>query len=70
MLIMVFVFGCVQFAFASDSSEKNKLLDYANAQLSRRSDYKYYIGFSYEFRTSEYSSNFTLSNIESNKVCG
>ena len=70
MLIMVFVFGCVQFAFASDSSEKNKLLDYANAQLSRRSDYKYYIGYSYEFRTSEYSSNFTLSNIESNKVCG
>lgn len=70
MLIMVFVFGCVQFAFAADSSENNKLLDYANAQLSRRSDYKYYIGFSYEFRTSKYSSNFTLSNIESNKVCG
>lgn len=70
MLIMVFVFGCVQFAFASDSSEKNKLLDYANAQLSRRSDYKYYIGYSYEFRKSEYASNFSITNIEGNKVCG
>lgn len=70
MLIMVFVFGCVQFAFASDSSENNKLLDYANAQLSRRSDYKYYIGYSYEFRTSKYSSNFAIANIEGNKVCG
>ena len=70
MLIVVFVFGCVQFAFASDSSEKNKLLDYANAQLSRRSDYKYYIGYSYEFRTSEYSCNFSIANIESDKVCG
>ncbi len=70
MLIIVFVFGCVQFAFASDSSEKNKLLDYANAQLSRRSDYKYYIGYSYEFRKSEYASNFSITNIEGNKVCG
>lgn len=70
MLIMVFVFGCAQFAFASDSSEKNKLLDYANAQLSRRSDYKYYIGYSYEFRKSEYASNFSIANIEGNKVCG
>ena len=70
MLIVVFVFGCVQFAFAADSSENNKLLDYANAQLSRRSDYKYYIGYSYEFRTSEYSSNFAIANIEGNKVCG
>lgn len=70
MLIVVFVFGCVQFAFASDSSENNKLLDYANTQLAKRSDYKYYIGYSYEFRTSEYSSNFTITNIEGNKVCG
>lgn len=70
ILIVVFVFGCVQFAFALDSSEKNKLLDYANAQLSRRSDYKYYIGYSYEFRASEYSSNFAITNIEGNKVCG
>lgn len=70
MLIMVFVFGCVQFAFASDSSEKNKLLDYANTQLAKRSDYKYYIGYSYEFRTSTYSSNFSIANIEGNKVCG
>ena len=69
ILIMVFVFGCVQFAFASDSLENNKLLDYANTQLLRRSDYKYYIGFSYEFRTSEYSSNFAIANIESDKVC-
>lgn len=66
---MVFVFGCVQFAFASDSLENNKLLDYANTQLLRRSDYKYYIGFSYEFRTSGYSSNFAIANIESDKVC-
>lgn len=66
---MVFVFGCVQFTFASDSLENNKLLDYANTQLLRRSDYKYYIGFSYEFRTSEYSSNFAIANIESDKVC-
>lgn len=66
---MVFVFGCVQFAFASDSLENNKLLDYANTQLLRRSDYKYYIGYSYEFRTSEYSSNFAIANIESDKVC-
>lgn len=66
---MVFVFGCVQFAFASDSLENNKLVDYANTQLLRRSDYKYYIGFSYEFRTSEYSSNFAIANIESDKVC-
>lgn len=69
ILIMVFVFGCVQFAFASDSLENNKLLDYANTQLLRRSDYKYYIGYSYEFRTSEYSSNFAIANIESDKVC-
>lgn len=69
ILIMVFVFGCVQFAFASDSLENNKLVDYANTQLLRRSDYKYYIGFSYEFRTSEYSSNFAIANIESDKVC-
>ena len=66
---MVFVFGCVQFAFASDSLENNKLLDYANTQLLRRSDYKYYIGYSYEFRTSVYSSNFAIANIESDKVC-
>lgn len=70
MLIMVFVFGCVQFAFAADSSENNKLLDYANTQLAKRSDYKYYIGYSYEFRTSTYSSNFSIANIEGNKVCG
>ena len=70
MLIVVFVFGCVQFAFAADSSENNKLLDYANAQLAKRSDYKYYIGYSYEFRTSTYSSNFSIANIEGNKVCG
>ena len=69
MLIMVFVFGCVQFAFASDNSENNKLLDYANAQLSRRSDYKYYIGYSYEFKTSQYACNFTITNIDSNKFC-
>lgn len=69
ILIIVFVFGCVQFAFASDSLENNKLLDYANTQLLRRSDYKYYIGYSYEFRTSEYSSNFAIANIESDKVC-
>lgn len=70
MLIVVFVFGCVQFAFAADSSENNKLLDYANTQLAKRSDYKYYIGYSYEFRTSTYSSNFSIANIEGNKVCG
>ena len=70
MLIVVFVFGCVQFAFAADSSENNKLLDYANAKLAKRSDYKYYIGFSYEFRTSTYSSSFSIANIEGNKVCG
>ena len=70
MLIMVFVFGCVQFAFASDSSEDNKLLDYANAKLSTRSNYKYYIGYSYEFRKSEYASDFAIANIEGNKVCG
>lgn len=70
MLIVVFVFGCVQFALAADSSENNKLLDYANTQLAKRSDYKYYIGYSYEFRTSTYSSNFSIANIEGNKVCG
>lgn len=70
MLIVVFVFGCVQFAFAADSSENNKLLDYANTQLAKRSDYKYYIGYSYEFRTSTYLSNFSIANIEGNKVCG
>ena len=70
MLIVVFVFGCVQFAFAADSSENNKLLDYANTQLAKRSDYKYYIGYSYEFRTSTYSSNISIANIEGNKVCG
>lgn len=70
MLIVVFVFGCVQFAFAADSSENNKLLDYANTQLAKRSDYKYYIGYSYEFRTSTYASNFSIANIEGNKVCG
>lgn len=70
MLIVVFVFGCVQFAFAADSSENNKLLDYANTQLAKRSDYKYYIGYSYEYRTSTYSSNFSIANIEGNKVCG
>lgn len=70
MLIVVFVFGCVQFAFAADSSENNKLLDYANTQLAKRSDYKYYIGYSYEFRPSTYTSNFSIANIEGNKVCG
>lgn len=70
MLIVVFVFGCVQFAFAADSSENNKLLDYANTQLAKRSDYKYYIGYSYEYRTSTYSSNISIANIEGNKVCG
>ena len=69
MLIMMFVFGCVQFAFASDSLENNKLLDYANKQLSRRSDYKYYVGYSYEYRTSTYSSDFSITNIESDKFC-
>lgn len=69
MLIVVFVFGCVQFAFAADNSENNKLLDYANTQLSRRSDYNYYIGYSYEFNTSQYSCNFTVANIDSNKFC-
>lgn len=70
MLIVVFVFGCVQFAFAADSSENNKLLDYANTQLAKRSDYKYYIGYSYEFRTSTYLSIFSIANIEGNRVCG
>ena len=71
ILIVVFVFGCVQFAFAADDlSKKNIMFEYADSELSKHSGYDYYVGYCYEYSNNNYDIGVGFSCDLSGRFCG